>query len=154
MGLSVVKNPSNAGDRGLISGLGRSSGERNGYPLQYSCTGNPMDRGAWWGTVHGVTRNQAWLSEQTRVYCDMSFLWVGILFIITTEQLQNCSLIMINYVHLFLVQIPILLVVLTMFLMVFLSPPSKDPLKTQVSYLAVWKCMGFQTLLFTEKGWK
>jgi len=53
----VVKNlPVNAGDMGLIFGLGRSPGEGNGNPLQYSCVGNPMDRGAWWVTVHGVTR--------------------------------------------------------------------------------------------------
>ena len=38
----------------MIPGKGRSPGERNGYPLQYSCLGNPMDRGAWWATVHGV----------------------------------------------------------------------------------------------------
>ena len=37
-----------------ILGLGRSPGEGNGNPLQYSCVGNPMDRGAWWATVHGV----------------------------------------------------------------------------------------------------
>ena len=51
-----VKNPP-AGDRGdasLIPGLGRSPGEGNGNPLQYSCLGNPMDRGAWWATVHGL----------------------------------------------------------------------------------------------------
>ena len=46
----------NAGDPGLIPGLGRSPGEGNGYPLQYSCLGNPMDRGAW--QVHGVTKSQ------------------------------------------------------------------------------------------------
>ena len=40
----------NAGDLGSIPGLGRSPGERNGNPLQYSCLGNPMDRGAWWAT--------------------------------------------------------------------------------------------------------
>ena len=44
----------NAGDLGLIPGLGRSSGEGNGYLLQYSCLGNPMDREAWWATVHRV----------------------------------------------------------------------------------------------------
>ena len=44
----------NAGDLGLISGLGRSPGEGNGYPLQYSCLENSMDKGAWWVTVHGV----------------------------------------------------------------------------------------------------
>ena len=46
----------NAGDLGSIPGLGRSPGEGNGNPLQYSCLENPMDRGAWWATVHGVAR--------------------------------------------------------------------------------------------------
>ena len=46
----------NAGDLGSIPGLGRSPGEGNGYPLQDSCSENPMDRGAWWATVHGVTK--------------------------------------------------------------------------------------------------
>ena len=46
----------NAGDLGSIPGLGRSPGEGNGNPLHYSCLGNPMDRGAWWATVHGVVR--------------------------------------------------------------------------------------------------
>ena len=46
----------NARDLGLIPGSGRSPGERNGSPLQYSCLENPMDRGAWRATVHGVTR--------------------------------------------------------------------------------------------------
>ena len=56
-GDSVVMNlPVNAEDVGLILGLGRSSGEGNGNPLQYSCLGNPMDRGAWQATVHGVTK--------------------------------------------------------------------------------------------------
>ena len=48
----------NAGDLGLIPGSGRSPGEGNGNPLQYSCLENPMDRGAWQATVHGVTKNQ------------------------------------------------------------------------------------------------
>ena len=47
----------NAGDPGLTPGSGRSPGEWNGYPLQYSCQGNPMDRGAWWATVHGVAKS-------------------------------------------------------------------------------------------------
>ena len=46
-----------AGDLGSIPGLERSLGERNGYPLQYSCLENPMDRGAWWATVCGVTES-------------------------------------------------------------------------------------------------
>jgi len=54
---SAVKNlPASAGDTGLIPGLGRSPGEENGYPLRYSCLGNPMDRGACWATVQGVTK--------------------------------------------------------------------------------------------------
>ena len=55
---SMVKNrPTNARDAGLIPESGRSSGEGNGKNLlQYSCLENPMDRGAWWATLHGVTR--------------------------------------------------------------------------------------------------
>ena len=57
-GNSVVKNPlASAGDLGWISELGRSPGEGNGNPLEYSCLGNPMDRGAWQATVHGISEN-------------------------------------------------------------------------------------------------
>ena len=55
-GSLVKKPPAKAGDVGLISGLGRSPGEGTGNPLQYSCLGNPMDRGAWRATAHGVAR--------------------------------------------------------------------------------------------------
>ena len=56
---SEVKEPAcNVGDMGSILGLGRSPGEGNGYPLQYSYLENPMDRGAWWATVHGVAKSQ------------------------------------------------------------------------------------------------
>ena len=51
-----------AGDGGSILELGRPPGEGNGYPLQYSCLGNPMERGAWWATVHGVIKGRTWLS--------------------------------------------------------------------------------------------
>ena len=51
------KSGCNVGDPGLISGSGRSPGEGNGNPLQYSCLENPMNRGAWWATVHGVTKS-------------------------------------------------------------------------------------------------
>ena len=58
-GDSVVKNPpANTGDAGLIPGLGRSPGEGNDNPLQYSRLGNPMDKGVWLVTVHGVTKSQ------------------------------------------------------------------------------------------------
>ena len=56
-GGSVVKNlPADAGDLGLFLGSGRSPGEGNGNPLQYSCLGNPMDRGAWRAAVHGIVK--------------------------------------------------------------------------------------------------
>ena len=55
-GSAVKKLPANAGDSGSIPGSGRSLGEGNGNPLQYSCWDNPMDRGAWRATAHGVTK--------------------------------------------------------------------------------------------------
>ena len=58
----------NAGDQGSIPGLGRSPGEGNGNPLQYSCLENPMDRGAWRATVHGVARSRTWLSDFTHTH--------------------------------------------------------------------------------------
>ena len=53
----------NAGDPGLNPGQGRSPGERNGYPLQYSCLENPMERGGWQTTVHGVAKTQTRLND-------------------------------------------------------------------------------------------
>ena len=62
-GSSEVKNPSaNAGDTGSIPGSGRYLGEGNGNPLQYSCLGNPMDRGVWWANIHGVAKSRTRLS--------------------------------------------------------------------------------------------
>ena len=65
----MVKNrPSKAEDAGLISGFGRSPGEGGGNPLQYSCLGNLMDRGAWRATVHGVKRvEHNFLTKQRQV---------------------------------------------------------------------------------------
>ena len=61
----MVKNPSakEAGDMGLIPGLGRSPGGGNGNPLQYSCLENSMDRDAWQATVHGVPKSQTQLRD-------------------------------------------------------------------------------------------
>ena len=57
-GGSVINNPpTNAGDMSSIPRSGRSPGEENGNPLQYSCLGNPVDRGAWQATIHGVTKS-------------------------------------------------------------------------------------------------
>ena len=58
-----VSSAWNAGDPGLIPGSGRSPGEGNGNPLQYSCLENPLDRGAWQATVHGVAKNRTQLSD-------------------------------------------------------------------------------------------
>ena len=60
-GGSAVKSPpasaGDTGDVGLIPGLGRSPGKRNGYPFQYSCLENPTDREAWWASVHGIAES-------------------------------------------------------------------------------------------------
>ena len=64
-GSEVKASACNAGDLGSIPGSGRSPGEGNGNPLQYSCLENPMDRGAWWATVHGVIKSWARLSDLT-----------------------------------------------------------------------------------------
>ena len=53
--LKLVCNAKEAGDTGLIPGVGRSPGGGHGNPLQYSCLENPMDKGAWQATVHGIT---------------------------------------------------------------------------------------------------
>ena len=71
-----------AGDLGSIPGLGRSSGEGNGCPLQYSGLENSVDRGAWWATVNGVAKTQTQLSNFTfltflqNVPKLESYLWV------------------------------------------------------------------------------
>ena len=69
----MVKNlPTNAGDSGLIPGSGRSPGEGEGNPLQYSGLENPRDKGAWWATVRWVAENQTQLSFQRR--CEQSHM--------------------------------------------------------------------------------
>ena len=62
-------NTGDVGDPGSIPGLGRCPGEGNGNPLQYSCLGNPMDRGAWRATAHGVAKSQTWLSTHAYTLC-------------------------------------------------------------------------------------
>ena len=57
-GLDSTESACNAEDPGLIPRLGRSPGEGNGYPLQYSCLENSMDGEAWWATIHGVSKSQ------------------------------------------------------------------------------------------------
>ena len=71
-GSEVKASAYNAGDLGSIPGSGRSPGEGNGNPLQYSCLENPRGGGALWATVHGVTKSQTQLSDftfTTVTYC-------------------------------------------------------------------------------------
>ena len=64
-GSEVKASASNVGDLASVPGSGRSPGEGNGNTLQYSCLENPMDGGAWWATVHGVTKSRTQLSDFT-----------------------------------------------------------------------------------------
>ena len=64
-GSEVKASACKAGDMGSVPGSGRSPGEGNGNPLQYSCLENPIDRGPWWATVHGVAKSQTRLSDFT-----------------------------------------------------------------------------------------
>ena len=86
-GGSAVKDlPDNAGDAGLIPGSGRSPGEGNGNPPQYSCLGNPMDRGDWWGILYGVAKSQTRLSKTQQVY-----------FIYISCKAQVCGMILYQF---------------------------------------------------------
>ena len=70
-GSEVKASACNAGDLGSIPGLGRSPGEGNGNPLQYSCLENAVDGGAWWATVHGVAKSRTRLSDLTFTFTFM-----------------------------------------------------------------------------------
>ena len=59
----MVEPDGRVGDLGSVPGSGRSPEEGNGNPLQFSCLGNSMDKGAWWATVHGVAKRQTRLSD-------------------------------------------------------------------------------------------
>ena len=80
VGKEFACNVGDIGDAGLIPGLGRFPGGGHGYPLQYSCMENPMDRGAWRAIVHGVSKSQTrlkWLSTHICIYLVLkpSFSW-------------------------------------------------------------------------------
>ena len=70
----MVKNPpTNAGDVGSILGLGRTLRDGNGNQIQYSCLGNPMDRGAWQATDHGVSKSQTGPSDEKTTTVHLRF---------------------------------------------------------------------------------
>ena len=68
MALAVKNPPADAGGVGPVPELGRSPGEGNGNPLQYSCLKNSMNRGAWQAAVHGVAKGQTQLSDRTHTH--------------------------------------------------------------------------------------
>jgi len=74
----------NVGDLGSIPGSGRSPGEGNRNPLQYSCLENPIDRGAWWAAVHGVAKSRTQLSDFTSLH----FFFIIILDYIIISRIQ------------------------------------------------------------------
>ena len=80
-------SPYSAGDLGLIPRSGRSPGEGNGNPLQYFCLENPLERGAWQATVHGVTKSQTRLSD---FILSITFIWENEEKAQCTMQCQRC----------------------------------------------------------------
>ena len=84
----------NAGDPGSIPGSGRSPGEANGYPIQYSCLENSMDRGAWWDTVHGATEK----ITKTKIYFG-GYRFIHTRNISTLLHLYSSKKISLNYKH-------------------------------------------------------
>ena len=78
-------------DPGSIPGSGRSPGEGNGNSLQYSCLENLMDRGAWWATVHGVTKSQTRLNDYTHTHTCIHCIYIAV-----TKFLKNLSMLTCN----------------------------------------------------------
>ena len=98
-GGSVVENPpANEGDLGSIPGSGRSPGEGNGNPFQYSCLGNFMDRGAWWAIVHGVTKSRTQLSDWKFIHSHFILSAYTPGFLTYCEQLKNRTLIIHHHI--------------------------------------------------------
>ena len=93
----------NAGDLGLIPGSGRSSGEGNGYQLQYSCLENSMDGIAWWPTVHRVAKSQTWLkrlSMHTHIWAHTEYFCFSFKmspYFFWNISLHFCSLLILSY---------------------------------------------------------
>ena len=75
--LSGEESACQAGEMGSIPGSGSSPGKGNGNPLQYSCLGNPKDRGAWRATVHGITKSQTQLGDLNSNNLEMRSLWMS-----------------------------------------------------------------------------
>ena len=83
----------NAGDPRSIPGLGRSPGEGNGSPLQYSCLENPMDGGVWWATVHGVAKGRTRLGDFTSLQSSLELM--SIVLMMPCNHLILCCLLLL-----------------------------------------------------------
>ena len=81
----------NAGDLCLIPGLGRSPGGGNGNPLQYFCLNNPVDRGAWWAAVHGVTKSQTQLGNSAYTHTHQAIVSVWTIHFASSLFFQTLS---------------------------------------------------------------
>ena len=84
-----VNTPANVGDTGSIPGLGRSLGEGNGKPLQYSCMGNPMHRGAWQATVHRVAKELDTTEQLNNISSRNPKTWLPVLLAAVCEDKQK-----------------------------------------------------------------
>ena len=87
-----------AWDEDSIPGSGRSPGEGNGNPLQYSCLGNPTDRGAWWAAIHGVAKSRTWLKQlniHALIHLDIPIItisykcWDNYVYILPKKKIQS-----------------------------------------------------------------
>ena len=88
-GSEVKASAANAGDPGSIPGSGRSPGEGNGNPLQYSCLENPIDWGAWWAAVHGVTKSRTGLSDFTYLFKSQVSVVIIIFFLVSLQTITS-----------------------------------------------------------------
>ena len=75
---NLLVNTGDVSDRGSIPGSGRSPGGGHGIPFQYSCLENPMDRGAWWATVHGAAKSWTQLKQPSTHACTREALYLNI----------------------------------------------------------------------------
>ena len=113
------------GDPGTIPGLGRSPGEGNGNPLQYSCLENPMDGGAWWATVHGVAKSGTQLSDFTFTF----YLYLSYSEHMDTQRLSG-----------FLCQLPQLFSYIALPTFFFFSPIPTSTLPQTVTFISYMVC--------------
>ena len=92
----MVESACSAGDPGSIPGLGRSPGEENGNPLQYSCLENPMERGVWQSTVYGVAKRHDWATSQAKSGMLRTYFYNFLTYITLCTTFANNSVLFIS----------------------------------------------------------